>query len=68
MRSAIRKLRKETVVVHIHNGTSIKGILRSTHRDGVILSHASDLDEGVALKGEVVVPREMIDFYQVEVS
>ncbi len=64
--SVIRRLRKQTVIVHLLSGQSIRGILRSTYRDGVILSHVHHLDEGVDLEGELVVPRERIDFYQVE--
>ncbi len=54
------------MIVHLLSGQSIRGILRSTYRDGVILSHVHHLDEGVDLEGELVVPRERIDFYQVE--
>lgn len=62
--SALRRLQKRTVVVHLLSGASLKGILKQTYRDEIVLSHVTHLDEGQDLEGELVVPRARIDFFQ----
>lgn len=66
MTTALRRLRKQTVVVHLLSAQSLRGVLKATYRDCVVLSHVTHLDEKVDLGGEIVIPRERIDFYQVE--
>lgn len=64
MTSALRGLKKQTVVVHLLSGVSLRGVLRTTYRNEIVLAHVTHLDEKVDLDGELVVPRDRIDFYQ----
>lgn len=64
MISALRGLKKQTVVVHLLSGVSLQGILKATYRNEILLAHVRHLDEKVDLDGEILVPRESIDFYQ----
>jgi small nuclear ribonucleoprotein (snRNP)-like protein len=62
--TALRRLHKRTVVVHLIDGVSLRGILRSSYRDAIVLSHVHVLDQKTDLEGDVVVPRGRIDFFQ----
>lgn len=66
MISGVRRLRKRTVVVHLLSGQSMRGVLRGVYADAIALSHVHHLDENVDLSGELVIPRDRIDFYQLE--
>jgi hypothetical protein len=57
----------DTVVVHTTHGQSIKGNLRTTYSDSLVLTEARVLlDEGMSqqLNGEIVVPRERVHYIQ----
>lgn len=64
MISALRRLHKRTIVVHLLSGVSLQGVLRRTYRNEIVLAHVRHLDQKVDLEGELVVPRGRIDFYQ----
>lgn len=65
MISAFRRLKKRTIVVHLLSGSSLRGILAATYRDAIVLRHVTHLDQKADLEGELVIPRDRIDFYQV---
>lgn len=54
----IETLARETVVVHLEGGDSIRGVLVATHKDCLVLSHAVALWSGGETKvdGEAVLP------------
>jgi hypothetical protein len=64
--SALRRLKKRTIIVHLLNpsGASLQGILAASYRDAIVLRHVRHLDEKADLEGDIVIPRERIDFYQ----
>lgn len=64
MISALRRLEKQTVVVHLLSGQSLRGVLVGRYRHDIVLAHVTHLDEKVDLDGEIVIPRARIDFYQ----
>jgi hypothetical protein len=55
-----------TVVVHTKDGTSIKGLKRAIHDDGLVLSDAFLLEQegAIQLDGLQFVPRENVNFMQ----
>lgn len=64
----IDDLTLETVVVHLKSGSqSFKAILAAAHADCLVLRDVVVLepDSQVSLAGEVVVPRENVDFLQI---
>jgi hypothetical protein len=57
----------DTVVVHLTTGRSLKGNKRSVYDDSIVLADARVLmDEGMSqmLNGEVILPRERVEFIQ----
>ena len=61
-----RKLERHTVVVHLsgEGAPSIKGVLRHVNRDSLMLTGATHLDTDQTLEGDVLIPRERVDFLQ----
>lgn len=59
-----RRLLKRTVIVHTLSGQSLRGVLEGVYRDCVVLRHVHHLDEKADLQGELVIPRDRVDFYQ----
>lgn len=62
------ELQAETVVVHLKSGTfSFRAIVAAVYADSVVLRSAVVLDQGdqTALDGDIAVPRENVDFFQV---
>ena len=64
MISALRRLEKQTIVVHLTSGHSLRGVLRARYRQDIVLSHVTHLDQKADLGGEVLIPRSQIAFYQ----
>jgi hypothetical protein len=62
--SAIRRLNKTTIVVHLLSGQSLQGVMLGAYRDAIVLGHVRHLDEKADLEGDLVIPRERIDFFQ----
>ena len=62
--------RLSTVVISLKTGTDIKGVLRETTEDAMVLSSASvagtvgNVTVWRPLPGEVVVPMDNIEYYQ----
>jgi hypothetical protein len=56
----------ETVIVHTRTGASIKGLRAAVHDDCIVLREAMVLEpeSQVLVDGELVVPRENVDFMQ----
>ena len=52
------------MIVHTISGQSIQGVLFGVYADAVVLRHAQHLDEKTDLGGELVIPRDRIDFFQ----
>lgn len=61
-----RRLQKRTVIVHllVPGGRSLRGILDGVYRDCIVLKHPHSLDDKADLEGELVIPRNRVDFYQ----
>jgi hypothetical protein len=57
---------RETVVVHLKSGSSIRGVLVATHRDALMLRHASALSAAgsISVDGEAEIPRVNVDWIQ----
>lgn len=57
-----------TVVIHLTDGTSIRGVLADSGRHGLVLTFARYLDAEaeVPLVGETLIPRERVLVIQVE--
>lgn len=55
-----------TVIVHMKDGPSVKGVRRAVYDDGVVLSEAHVLEpESVTvLNGDLFVPRDNVSFMQ----
>lgn len=62
----ISRLVRRTIVVHMTDGQSIRGVLAGEYRDCLVLIHASYLGSESVTKvdGEVVVPRERVGWIQ----
>ena len=57
----------DEVVLHTKTGASIRGAVRRSAGRWIVLTRATLLDgtaEPVALDGDVIVPRENVDFAQ----
>ena len=55
----------ETVIVHIDNGPSLKGVKQAVYDDGLLLRDAMTLDEPAeVLNGLQFVPRERVVLVQ----
>lgn len=71
-RRRFAELIRSTVVLHLHGGDSIAGILLGEYTDVVSIARARLLSEAsgraVPLDGEVLVPLERIRFAQVDVK
>lgn len=65
MRSGLRRLERQTVIVHLLSGQSIEGVVKEWFRDSLLLAQAVHLDTGDKLGGELLVERARIDYYQV---
>ena len=66
MRRYIERLTRETVVVNLTDGESIKGVLAATHKDCVVLVNAAVLGGNVRvpIDGEAILPRAKIAWLQ----
>jgi hypothetical protein len=66
LRRYIDRMVRETVVVHMTSGPSVRGVLLAVHRDCLVLIHARFLSgsESVDIAGEAVVPRERVAWLQ----
>lgn len=64
--SYLVRMARETVVVHLKSGSSIRGVLVAAHRDVVVLRHASALSStgSVSIDGEAVISRDNVDWTQ----
>lgn len=66
----LEKLRAETVVVHLTEGSSIRGALVGVYADSLVLRAAEFIgrDAGEATRipidGEAVIPREKVSWLQ----
>lgn len=66
-RSALRRLSRETAVVHTSDGQSFRGVVIGVYSDSIVIAHARALlGEGASeeLAGEVLIPLENISFIQ----
>jgi small nuclear ribonucleoprotein (snRNP)-like protein len=66
MHRLIEKLARETIAVHLSDGTSLKGVLVAVHGDCIVLESAVTLtEEGhVPIDGQAVLPRAKIAWLQ----
>lgn len=57
----------ETVIVHLKDGASIKGLKSTVHDDGILLREACLLEETglIMLDHDPFVPRENVSWLQV---
>lgn len=62
----LNELTLETVIVHLRDSHSIKGVLAAVHSDCLVLKDAVVLEpeSQAMLDGTVVVPRPSVDFMQ----
>jgi small nuclear ribonucleoprotein (snRNP)-like protein len=63
----IDRLTHSTVVVHMTNGASVRGVLVAVHKDCLVLAHAAYLGGQGAVSpidGEAVIPRESVVWMQ----
>lgn len=68
MRSGwLDELTLETVIVHVDDGPSVKGVKQAVHADCIVLrdSYVYGEDDVNVLAGEIVIPRERVLFLQV---
>lgn len=57
---------KKRVVIHTHDGQTLRGVLLASYRDCHALAHAEHIEEDVQeLQGTVLVPRAAVSFVQV---
>lgn len=64
----IERQTKRTVVVHMSDGVSMRGVLINAYRDSLVLHHAAYLSssgEETRVDGEVILPRENLSWMQV---
>lgn len=60
-----RATHRKIIVNTKDGGTSIEGVLRETHRDGLLLWNAQVMSRNpVNLTGEVFIPKEQVLFVQ----
>ena len=62
----LNELTLDTVIVHLRDSHSIKGVLAAVHSDCLVLRDALLLEpeSQAVLDGSVVVPRSNVDFMQ----
>lgn len=62
----IDRMARESVVAHLTDDQSIRGVLVAVHRDCLVLAHASALHSGgsAPIDGEAVVPRSRVAWLQ----
>lgn len=62
----IEELTRESVVAHLDNGDSLKGVLLATYSDCLVLAHAVALTDGgeMPVDGEAVLPLRRILWVQ----
>lgn len=66
-RSYLKRIVAETVVVHLTNEASVRGVLTAVHDDVLVLWHAAYLNpdgSSIAIDGETLIPRDRVSFYQ----
>lgn len=69
-RSWLDKLERRTVVVHLSDGSSLRGVLAATYSDCLVLAHAAFLGQSageqvvVPVDGEAVLPRGNVSWVQ----
>lgn len=63
----ISQLVRRTVVVHLVDGQSLRGVMVGEYKDAIVLRHGEYLgrDGITTVDGEAVVPRERIGWIQV---
>jgi hypothetical protein len=67
VRRGLRRYERATVIAHLKDGTSLRGVLASAHRDCLVLSAAESLSAGenpVKLGGDQLVPMGNVSFLQ----
>jgi hypothetical protein len=63
----IDQLTKRTVVAHLRDGVSVRGVLFAAYKDCFVLVSAvylSPSGDQTAVDGEVVIPRESVSWIQ----
>lgn len=62
----IEELTRESVVVHLDNGDSLKGVLLAVYSDCLVLAHAVALTDGgeMPIDGDAVIPLPRILWMQ----
>lgn len=64
----IDRLAKQTVVVHMSDGVSVRGVLIRAYKDCLVIHHAAYLSgngEETRVDGEVILPRKNLSWIQV---
>lgn len=63
----IDRLTRRTLVVHMSDGVSVRGVLVNAYRDCLVLEHAAYLSGGeeTRVDGEVILPRKNLSWIQV---
>lgn len=63
----LNKITHQTVIVHLENGQSLRGVLTGVFSDCIVMMHARYLsgDNELTVDGEVVVPRPNVGWLQV---
>lgn len=66
MKSWLKKVRADRVVVYTTDGQTLRGVLLATYRRELVLSHVELLTPSgpEPLVGDVGVPRERVSFVQ----
>ena len=69
LQSYLRRVERQTVIVNLVSGTSVRGVLMAVYRDCIVLRHASAAPNGarelVDVDGEQAIPRGNVDWIQV---
>lgn len=63
----LERITFKTVVVHTVNGSSLRGVLKGTYADCIVLTHARYLyaDGYQDVDGEAIIPRPQVAWVQV---
>lgn len=66
----LKRLTAKTVIVHLADDQSIRGVLWAVYTDCLVLRHAAYLAPSAVQKldGEVVIPRERVAWMQTVTS
>lgn len=66
-RGWLRRLERQSVVLHTKDDRSLRGVLKAVHADCVVVVEPEWLDDedSTSLQGSVVVPRANVSFFQV---